>query len=437
MMNNFRDIALKMDNVVPATSLDELLNQHRWKPSQNKSLRDVVDRHSDSSSKERRFLTLNTYCMDTLFATKPAARDRARELGPVIMRNHHIAQLSELFEDEVKELVIDAWREATGVPRPSVPIIRDGQDQALTLWRKEVDRSFPNNPYVVEDARSVSTTSSGLVMISQRDALIGKEIHKFASESGWDQFAAKGVMLTRIDPNIGGSEIEFYSTHLNAAGGAMGARKFQIIELVSFIRQTHKKENVAILSGDLNVPAESSISYISNPYDHFNSVPGNNVDVQIPSDLAQFVLDRIHSDDYPDGMTEYQVLSELLRHIGFSDCWLDRNGTPGYTEDNYERDEGNISDIRKQICPADPQNPELCDDFTVPASSDAFRPGTGSKRIDYIFISNPSNHHSFNLDFTRPRRTRYLRKPDAPDREKIDMISDHLGISMTLTLSPA
>lgn len=408
-MNSLQSIASYMDSVRTPQSVRDVMATHRWRPGDNPSLRKIVDRHRTSQNKLRRFLSLNTYLMDAFFppsASKPAASHRAIQLGNVLRRDFDIALLSEVFEDNIKAKILQAW---------STP------------------------PHVVEDAQEFSQNSSGLAIVSQKDRMMEPNIQEFDFTSGSDSFASKGILRTSIDPGFGKTKIEFYNTHMNAAGGASG-RVFQLAQLATFIKRTHKQENLAILAGDFNVEATGDIVYAAgvNPYTVLTGGGGSHDDLfrNIDSDLTSRVVEALNSDEFSAGMTEYEVLALLLNEVGMTDLWVNRNGTPGYTLDNYERDSGQLSDIREQICKPAPDSPTLCNDFDVPASSEGFAHGVSSKRIDYIFVSEPHKDHTLNLDFTRPRRTRYLRESNAPERNKIDMISDHLGLTTELVISP-
>ncbi len=387
-MSSFREIAEKMDPIRTPTGLAALLEMHRWCPSEERSFRAICNRHDNPRKLERRFLFFNTYLLDaSLIAEKPAVDDRAPKIGELIRDNFDIALLCEVFEDNVKDKILSAWPDGS-------------------------------RPDVVEDASWSTSSSSGLVTISQQDPLDGKVFYEYVFETGWDALADKGAMLTRIDLGFGSSKLELYNTHLNS--GSALIRNFQVLELVSFIERTHDERNVAILAGDFNIHAFSQRKYTKNPY---AILP-----VGVNSG-ADHILERLASGDFPDGMSEYEILVELLNLIGFKDVWVQRNGTPGYTSN---MDKIGVAD---QICRPDTDS-LFCDDFNVPGSHDDFSTDDKSNRIDFIFISNPSDSHSFNLDFTRPRRVRRERRAGAPERDEIAFLSDHVGLATTFMLSP-
>ena len=412
-----------MDPVATPSTLRALIDMHRWPPTGERTFRALCNRHGHPEKRERSFLFLNTYLLNVWIgskggrgfigvltgglselgelekAKKPAVGDRARAIGRLVRDSYDIALLTEVFEDNVKDKILEAWP--------------DG------------DRR-----YVVEDARRSTRKASGLVTISQQDLLRGKELHEYKFESGSDKRAEKGVMLTRMDIGLESSQLELYNTHLNA--GKDSARRFQVLELISFIERTHDENNVAILAGDFNIGAFGDKVYTGNPYILLRGGGGSGPDFDsINPRFSRFILDRLESGDYPDGMSEYEVLIELLNLIGFDDIWVQRNGTPGYTKKLDE------PEIAAQICRPDPENPEYCNDLNVPDDPDSFRPEENtSDRIDFIFMSRPQDSQQYSLDFTRPRRVRHERRAGAPKRDEIAFLSDHLGLAINLLISP-
>ncbi len=255
-------------------------------------------------------------------------------------------------------------------------------DIILEQWNSE------RQPYYVGNIAGVTWRSSGLVTYSQKMKISKRGFHEFEAEEGHDAKADKGILMAEVDVGLGRSKLEIYSTHLNAEGNE--ARRKQLGELTAFIRRTHNSSNPAILVGDFNVHTKNRGT--------FNSpLSGNKV-------------------------TEYEYLYELMEDIGFYDLWIDRNGSLGYTN--------NMDQIyvARRICTMD-SNSIYCNDNIL-------NPAIDADRIDYIFVSKPNVENSFNLDFTRPRRTTQMRPSNAPERDKIAYLSDHLGLATTLILSP-
>lgn len=432
-----------MDSVKTPMSLRALINMHRWASSDIKSFRAIVSRHTSRRRETHRFLCMNTYLMDVdwpINQKKPAIEFRAKEFGEVIKKNHDIALLQEVFEDNVKDKILRAW------PRN-------------------------RQPFVAEDATTSTKDSSGLAIISQKNKLDNRVLYEFDNREWPDTMAEKGILCATIDIGLGESKLELYNTHLNASGQA--ARRLQLLELMSFIDRSRDKKNVAIVAGDFNLSAKSTdIAYtkkltlsggggldlgdfanvatavltlgqIDHPADVVDDF--DHIDNKFKKFIDEKITDSEHTNGaFRNGMTEHQALVELMGFIGFKDMWTSRNGTEGLTENVQHKH------IRDQICKPDKNDPELCDDL------DSKLTNGESQRLDYIFISKADDNHSFSVDFTRPRRVRYERALNAEHREDeviiiknpqgpdfphtikgIDILSDHLGLSTTLLFSPA
>lgn len=369
MRTSLRQIATFIDSVEQPTTLRELIAKHRWDgsvPIEQKSLRAMAVRHNEPRSHEFKFLALNTFLMDVWGGAyrdiigigppirKPAVGDRAPRIGQLVRGNFDIALLSEIFENNVKDLVLSAWRGAD--PQPSV----------------------------VEDSRRRSNMSSGLVTVSVIPLSYdpNEVVHEYTVQSRLrqDGLADKGVLFSSLPLDFVGGSVELYNTHLDASDADV--RAAQVGELAAFITRTHRPENVAILAGDFNIDSRTA---------------------------------------------EYINLRDAMRSIDLEDIWQSRNGTPGFTN----LSENNSEEIGELICQEDSVDSLYCDDFDVPPA-DFDR----SSRIDYIFVSEPNEAHAYNLDFSRPRRVRHERRSGAPERNRIAYLSDHLGLSTTLLVSP-
>jgi len=397
-----------MDNVAPALDLRSLQNQHRFAPADDQSLRAICQRHSNPNKLEQRLLFFNAFLMDAgIIASKPAVNDRARRLGEKIRDNFDIALLCEIFEKNVLKKVLKAW-----------------------------DKENP--PEVKDDAQDSTANSSGLAILSQQKNMGGTNFHEYENEMGSDAWAEKGIILTKAYIGLGNSLLELYVTHLNADGAP--ARRLQLLELAKFIEDNHDSNNVAIVAGDFNV---NSLSLVRSRVIHmFGSLGGGGKDSDSEEEIDygrfdNFIIDVINN-RYPKGITEFEMLNELFTELGFTDMWTTRNGTPGYTSHM------DVNGIANQICRPDAINNNLCDDINVPATLADFDSNftndddntANSGRLDYMFINQPNNNHTFSLDFTRPRRTRFERRADAPERDCLAFLSDHLGLTTRLIMAP-
>jgi endonuclease/exonuclease/phosphatase family metal-dependent hydrolase len=199
------------------------------------------------------------------------------------------------------------------------------------------------------------------------------------------------VLLAEINLGFPRGKLEVYSTHLLAGGNILSKEERlkiqlkQVDELVAFVTQTHHPENVMIVVGDFNINAQEASEF------RIDGVPG----------------------------TPLSHLSRKLNAIDMQDIWVLRNGTLGLTA-NLQVDSG--------ICIPDRTDQRYCDDSAKRQASGA--------RVDYVFVERQKPTHAFLVDFTRPRRVRFERPANAPDRSKISFMSDHLGLDITIFATP-
>lgn len=455
-MVTFQEMAEFMDPVEPPNTLRELYNMHRWARSEEWiSLRAIARRHTSPYREVQRFMFLNTWLMDVSAddpgwgavlggllggpvgaagaaaagdftgGSKPAVDARAREIGEFIYDTVDIACLAEVWEEEEKDTIVSQW------PSDRRPFHKEG------------------------DIGRFAKNSDGLLVISRELPIVrDKERHEFTFASGHDAKADKAVIQVRVDVGIEPSLLELYVTHFQA--GDRMIQLTQAIETAWFISRTHDPANPAILVGDFNIKAHDERETIDSAelVETYKSmirrrVPAVHVG-ELSGDFRRF-LDRTLADE-PRSLTDYEVLVELLAEVGFNDLWEARNGTSGYTShmDN--------SWVAEQICPPHEDGPNLdshprikfCKDISVPADekrSDEqgsspplkFREDDEPKwsdRIDHIFVSQSSEDQSFTVDFTRPRRLRLERDPDAPKFDKIAFMSDHIALETILLITP-
>ena len=126
--------------------------------------------------------------------------------------------------------------------------------------------------------------------------------------------------------------------------------------------------------------------------------------------------------------TEYTLLKNVFQSMGLIDLWDWRARSPGHTSD---LDSSGVGEI---ICRPDPVRAGACSDGYDSESLE--RAGLKSKSIDYIFVSKNTRNMGFTMDFVRPSRCRTIRNPTAPEYEDISWLSDHLGVSTRVILSP-
>lgn len=399
-------LARLMDPVEPPRSIRDLANI-RWPTGSRPttfSLRSIVDRHHNAQRVTRRLLFYNTFLL-------PGLELRIKDFV-VNLVLPSIPILGGALESGVRTLVSAL---------PDGPI-RLGAKPALKARAREIGSVIANEYDIAalcelfseEEQRLISAAltrdgephiargpdggfvvaTSGLFTISI-DSISRTQKHVFNERGNrcrdFDAWVNKGVLLAEIDLGFPRGKLEVYSTHLLAGGNILSKEERlkiqlkQVDELVAFVTQTHHPENVMIIVGDFNINAQEASEF------RIDGVPG----------------------------TPLSHLSRKLNAIDMQDIWVLRNGTLGLTA-NLQVDSG--------ICIPDRTDQRYCDDSAKRQASGA--------RVDYVFVERQKPTHAFLVDFTRPRRVRFERPANAPDRSKIPFMSDHLGLDITIFATP-
>jgi hypothetical protein len=201
-------------------------------------------------------------------------------------------------------------------------------------------------------------------------------------------------MLTLLDAGAG-MTVEIYSTHLYNGGDIIPSKGFasvfgvvdvtddeklsiraeQLAEFTQFFNLTHDIHNVALFVGDLNLSALDPASH--------------------------------------------DVLTNSLASVGLKDAWPAK-----VTKPDGSAAEGFTNGDPNSVC-----NSPTGDLFCVDDNSTV----AGGSRIDYIFVTEPTSEQFYNLDLTRIRRRSF---PRANPTKGQFFLSDHLGLDMTLIVSP-
>ena len=209
-----------------------------------------------------------------------------------------------------------------------------------------------------------------------------------------DTLATKGALLTRIRLGDDAPALDVVSTHLLAGGELLpipghddtvrhhAARMAQVDELVSFIRRERRADTPVLLLGDFNVRAHDPEPSLERPTDR------------------------------------YQDLAGRLAPLGFSDLWDSQGVGPGST----------CTFTRAADIPPEVADPDLVVDDPEAGATTA--PG---ERIDHLWLA-PAADGSIEVAADRPRRWAF---PGRPARGgPAGSLSDHLALSVTLTLRP-
>jgi endonuclease/exonuclease/phosphatase family metal-dependent hydrolase len=252
--------------------------------------------------------------------------------------------------------------------------------------------------------------SSGLMTFAVDSVgIVARKGMAYESQGGGvDQQAEKGALHTELELRPGGSperpRLDLFTTHLHAE--EPDTRRDQLKELAAFIAQRRKPANPVIVAGDFNID---------------------------------------NRDTSPD---EYARLLETMAALNLYDVWLSRGGMAGGTavsEDVEDNEDYALT------CTFDPGTRDAaCADYP------AFTMGTDhpvpGRRLDYVFVEEPTASHSVMIDIPRVRRLPFWRGwsslyqldsthmysngvPDTGDGTP-NFMSDHLGLEIELIVTP-
>jgi endonuclease/exonuclease/phosphatase family metal-dependent hydrolase len=398
-----------MDPVEPPRSIRDLANIHRWptgSPPTPFSLRSIVDRHRGAQRVTRRLLFYNTFLVPGLeLRIKDFVINRVLSGIPILggALESAVHTLVSALPDGIIRLGAKPALKARAREIGSV-IANEYDIAALCELFSEEERRLisasltgDGEPHIArgpDDSGGFVVATSGLFTISI-DLISRTRKHVFNERGNrcrdFGAWANKGVLLAEIDLGLPRGKLEVYSTHLLAGGGTpsneerLKIQLKQVDELVAFVTQAHHPENVMIIVGDFNINAQEASEF------RIDGVPG----------------------------TPLSHLNRKLNTIDMQDIWALRNGTLGLTA-NLQVDSG--------ICIPGRTDQKYCDDAAKHQASGA--------RIDYVFVERQKPTHAFLADFTRPRRVRFERPANAPDKNKISFMSDHLGLDITIFAAP-
>lgn len=309
---------------------------------------------------------------------KPARDERATELGPELAA-YDVCCLSEVFTNDSRERIMAGL---SGAPWTATA----GPDES-GAW---------------------TFLSSGLFFLlkNRRIALTKQMIFANRGERRCDAdaWSNKGVLLNVIDVGVG--QLELFQTHLFYGGGLrlplmaepsednrMAVWRAELAQLADFYRSNHQPQNVALITGDFNMSGTD--------------------------------------------MRHYTELRRTMAGLNLHDLWawdvyghnLSAGQTCRFTDGN---EAGWQRDFRDVCAPVVGQQPQCCDDYRFyPAPPPEFARGVG--RFDYVFAERPTATHRYNLEVSRLLRRPFPRQ-QATDGE--GYLSDHLGLDLTMYLSP-
>jgi len=375
------------------------------------SLRSILSGFELQPQWSFRLFWFNTFLLTAhgLFASKPHRKERAAELGPFLDRmGYDVAALCEVVGGRDERTVVESLEDAGRSVQHEVGPQESGIDE-----------------------------SSGLVTIALDRVTIGRTEEDDFDRTGTigqlDFLAQKGILYTELalHPEPATTvRVDLFTTHMYAPSeedhaNAPDVRADQIEQLLEFVAEHRRPENPVVIMGDFNVD------------------------------------NRFH---------EFPTLLATMEQAGFRDVWLSRGGPLGATVLREVTSEGVDLGIFGS-CDFDVSSSAMrCDDRTKAALTQ--RDAHPGQRLDYVFIEDPHDRHSVRIDVARMRRQPAWRGPDPiavpgairaserslhpnPERWSSDVLvfraqlgsplkrqtvphylSDHLGLELTLLVSP-
>jgi hypothetical protein len=358
--------------------------------------------------------------LNITFKSKRLVKERSLEIGKAIIHGYDLISLAEVWRQEAVDNILQAWGNSPpihfrGNDRPGVFNYLEGAYKDVGSGLLVISPGQPAAK-VADKAYDVDGVTRSIGDCADLGPLVDS-----------DRWAAKGILMTRIDAGVG--IIELFTTHLNSGGDMLGeepvigellggepseeakmaVRLAQVQDFVGFFRQHHDPNNVAIFAGDFNINAGTA------GYDSLLSLLTN-----IP---------------LPNGSTTSFTDFWLY---GVSDAAADKlagtNRSGDKDDPHRDKDFAKVCQFPNSNVPQPPTDIPLdffCDD----------RQPSERGRIDYIFVEIPLATHTFNLDLTRIRRRTFGRRDEDifkqdEENDREYYLSDHLGLDTVLIASP-
>lgn len=318
----------------------------------------------------------NTWLLDGILGIgeKPQYRGRAGEIGQALEGvGYDIVALCEVFDADEREAIESGFAERVES--------RVGPEGGC------LDVSGGLYTLLPDDG------SEGTTRLVSSDEAVYEEDGQEVRDA--DALSRKGVLHTEID--VGPGNIDLFSTHLLAGGGLgfieslfgwlspdvpdRAQREAQVGELVEFVNERAKEENITVVAGDFNIHA---------------------------------------------GSEEYRsTIGDMMEELDLYDAWL-RHGDGAGATDTAGLTAG---------C-------DINESEGVPYRCRSDDGGRG-ERIDYLFVEEPKPSHGFELDASGMGRATFWRGKDGQERlyadgnrQEPNYMSDHIGLELHFDATP-
>lgn len=320
-----------------------------------------------------------------------------------------------------------------------------------------VDRLSPR-PQVHHRNNRYRITSSGLANLVFQGEITGQEWSRYARQAGWDRWAKKGAIMSVVHFGEGLGSLQVYNTHLNAARKKedLSYQENRLVtirqcfELARFIVKTRREDLPAIVCGDFNLDGENDSGFaiahivlggrrrgLSDVFwNRFENDAGEAVYRSLSREVPRDFATTGTFGPSVSTKTQYQILVDMFRVLGFEDAWGQENRNRCFTTKLGRRDDEDEYPDRRDFMLRMPiiATPHPSD-FLAAQDSPMIAPG--GKRLDYVFFAPGNGEGPTTMQVASTKRT-YIPTP-GQDRSlsatELSWMSDHVGLICRLVFS--
>ncbi|MBS0156148.1 MAG: endonuclease/exonuclease/phosphatase family protein [Nitrospira sp.] len=314
---------------------------------------------------------------------KPTLDQRASAIGQHLVgaNIYDVCCFSEVWMEDARHRVVDAL---------------DGS------WQHKVGP---------DESGEWTSLGAGLLFLNRKGSVVKHEnliySNRGSRQRDSDAWANKGIMLNVLQLPIG--QLEVFQTHLYYGDGMpifdkptkdeqLSVWRAELRELADFYRAHHNPRNVAIITGDFNM----------------NGADTNG---------------------------QFAEISREMTEINFRDIWCYsayRHGsglTCRYTDGEDKDNEQNFDKQCGAPLAVQDSNSPLITTYCWNDGDQVAPSNDGVGRLDYIWVENPTQQHTYNLEVSRVLRRPFPFHTSGKDEEQ-EYLSDHMGLDCTLFLTP-